>query len=102
MRNVLFAAALLLVPSAASALEAVEVRARDHTCNELAQIIRQERAVFVRIGIGGRSFRSPPAQCSLGDKRDTTSLRDKNGALCLLDYACEYDPTSFYNRVPSR
>jgi len=101
MRNVIFAAAFL-IPSAALALDAVEVRARDHTCNELAQIIRQEKAVFVRIGIGGRSFRYQPEQCSLGDKRETTTLRDKNGALCLLDYSCEYDPQSFYNRVPSR
>lgn len=101
MRTVLFAAALLL-PTAASAIEAVEVRARDHTCQELAQIIRQETAVFVRSGIGGRSFRSPSAQCSLGDKRDTVTVRAKNGELCLLDYACTYDPTSFYNRVPSR
>jgi hypothetical protein len=101
MKIAIFAAALL-IPSAAFALDAVEVRARDHSCAELAQIIRQEKAVFVRIGIGGRSFRYQPQQCSLGDKSTTTSLRDKNGQLCILDNACVYDPQSFYNRVPSR
>jgi len=94
------AAVLLLLPSAASALEAIEVKARDHTCSELAKIIRQNPAVFVRIGIGGRSFRYPPSQCRLGDKWATTSLRDANGQMCVLDHACVYDPESFYNKIP--
>jgi hypothetical protein len=98
MKNVILAAALLL-PSSALAVEAVEVNARAHTCNELVQVIRQNKAVFVRSGFGGRSFRYPPARCRLGDKRDTVSLRDANGRQCVLDYACVYDPESFYNRV---
>lgn len=99
MRKLIFAAALL-IPSAAFAVDAVEVKARDHSCEELARIISQQHAVFVRVGFGGFSFRSPPAQCNLGDKRDVTTLRDMNGKLCYLDYACVYDPQSFYNRIP--
>jgi hypothetical protein len=89
-----------LLPSAALALDAIEVKARDHSCEELAKIIRQNPAVFVRIGIGGRSFRHPPSQCRLGDKWATTSLRDATGKQCVLDYACVYDPESFYNKFP--
>jgi hypothetical protein len=96
MRNVILAAAVLL-PLAAFGAETVKVDARAHTCNELAQIIRQSNKVFVRVGIGGRSFRYPPAKCSLGDKRSTTNLRDSKGKQCILDYACVYDPSSFYN-----
>jgi hypothetical protein len=99
MRNVILAAALLM-PSAAFAVEAVEINARDHSCAELSQFIRQNKAVFVRIGFGGRSFRYPPAQCRLGDKRSNTSLRDATGKLCVLEYACVYDPQSFYNKFP--
>lgn len=99
MKHLIFAAVLLL-PSAASALEAVEVNARDHSCRELAQIIQQKKAVFVRIGIGGRSFRYPPAQCRLGDKYDVARIRAANGEICVLDYECVYDPQSFYNRFP--
>ncbi len=66
---------------------------------QIAQMIRQYKAVFVRSGFGGRSFRYPPARCRLGDKRDTISLRDANGRMCVLDYACVYDPDSFYNRI---
>ncbi|MEZ2128896.1 MULTISPECIES: hypothetical protein [unclassified Sinorhizobium] len=98
MRNLIFAAAFLL-PSAALAVQAVEVNARSYTCNQIAQIIRQSKAVFVRIGIGGRSFRYPPARCNPGDKRVTTSFRDATGQLCVLDYACDYDPESIYNRI---
>ncbi|AJD40906.1 hypothetical protein RGR602_CH01558 [Rhizobium gallicum bv. gallicum R602sp] len=100
MRNVILAAAFLL-PSVALAAEAVEVRARDLSCGELAQFIRQNKTVFVRIGIGGRSFRYPPARCRLGDKHSTTSFRDASGKLCVLDYACVYDPESFYNKIPN-
>jgi len=96
MKNMILTVAFLL-PSSALAVEAVEVNARDYSCNQLAQIIRQEKAVFVRVGFGGRSFRYPPARCRLGDKRDTTSLRDANGRMCILDYACVYDPASSYN-----
>ena len=46
MKSVLLAFALLF-PSAALAVEAVEVNARDHSCKELAQIIRKDKAVFV-------------------------------------------------------
>ena len=52
---------VLLFPFVALAIDAVEVNARDHTCDELAQIIRKDKAVFVRMGFGGRSFRYPPA-----------------------------------------
>ena len=96
MKNLLLAATLLL-PSPSFAAPATEVNARDHTCNEIVQIIRQNKTVFVRVGIGGRSFRYPPAKCKLGDKRGTTSLRDAAGRQCILDYACVYDPESFYN-----
>lgn len=99
MKHVALAVALLF-PSAALAAEAVEVNARDHSCAELAQIIRKERAVFVRMGIGGRSFRYPPARCNLGDKYDTATVRDADGKMCRLDYECVYDPQSFYNRIP--
>ncbi|NLS03301.1 hypothetical protein HGP14_07955 [Rhizobium sp. P32RR-XVIII] len=99
MKSMILAGALLL-PSSALAVEAVEVNARAYSCNQLAQIIRQQKAVFVRVGFGGRSFRYPPARCSLGDKWDTTSLRDADGRLCVLDYACVYDPDSFYNKIP--
>jgi hypothetical protein len=99
MRNVILAIAALLLPSAAFAADAVEIKARDHSCAELSKFIRQNHKVFVRIGIGGRSFRYPPAQCRLGDKWATTSLRDRDGKLCVLDYACVYDPDSFYNRI---
>lgn len=99
MKSTVLAVALLF-PSAALALEAVEVNARDHSCEELAQIIRKDKAVFVRMGFGGRSFRYPPARCNLGDKYDTARVRDANGKLCLLDYECVYDPQSFYNRIP--
>ncbi len=98
MRNAIFAL-VFLIPSGALAAEAVEVRARDHTCEELAQIIRRDNTVFVRVGIGGFSFRYPPAQCVPGDKRGMASVWDANGKFCTLDYACVYDPQSFYNRV---
>jgi hypothetical protein len=96
MRNAILAAVFLL-PSAALAVETVKANARDHSCGELAQIIRQSKAVFVRAGIGGRSFRYPPAKCELGDKRATVSIRDASGNQCRLDYACVYDSGSFYN-----
>lgn len=98
MRNLILAAAFLL-PSTALAVQAVEVNARSYSCNQIAQIIRQSKAVFVRIGIGGRSFRYPPATCYPGNKRVTTRFRDGNGQLCILDYACDYDPESIYNRI---
>jgi hypothetical protein len=90
-------ATVLLLPSAALAAETVKVNARDHSCGELAQIIRQSKAVFVRGGIGGRSFRYPPATCGLGDKRATVSIRDVTGKQCTLNYACVHDSGSFYN-----
>lgn len=99
MRSLILAAALLL-PTAAFALDAVEVNARDHPCRELAQIIQQKKAVFVRMGLGGRSFRSPPARCQLGDKYSVARVRAANGEMCVLDYECVYDPQSFYNRIP--
>ncbi|MBX5009648.1 hypothetical protein HJB67_06630 [Rhizobium lentis] len=92
---------VLLFPSAALAVEAVEVKAMDHSCEKLAQIIRKEKAVFMRMGIGGRSFRYPPARCNLGDKYDTATVRDADGKMCRLDYECVYDPQSFYNRIPN-
>ncbi|TBC58292.1 hypothetical protein [Rhizobium ruizarguesonis] len=73
MKSVVLAVALLF-PSVALAVEAVEVNARDHSCEELAQIIRKDKAVFVRMGFGGRSFRYPPARCNLGDKYDTARV----------------------------
>ncbi|OWV96683.1 hypothetical protein [Rhizobium sp. R693] len=96
MRNVVLAAVLLL-SSASFAGAVTQINARDHTCGEIAQIIRQEKKVFVRVGIGGRNFRYPPARCGPGDKRETTNLRDAEGKQCLLDYACVYDPESLYN-----
>ncbi|QWW71936.1 hypothetical protein [Rhizobium sp. WYJ-E13] len=100
MRRLILAAAALL-PTAAFAVEAVEVNARDHSCRELAQIIQQKKAVFVRMGIGGRSFRYPPARCRLGDKYSVARVRAANGEMCVLDYECVYDPQSFYNRFPN-
>ncbi|KQV32466.1 hypothetical protein ASC97_02460 [Rhizobium sp. Root1203] len=95
-KGVILAAAFLM-PSAVFAAEALKVDGRAHTCSELAQIIRQNKSVFVRVGIGGRSFRYPPAKCKLGEKRDTTNFRDAAGKQCVLDYACVYDSQSFYN-----
>lgn len=99
MRSLILAAAFLL-PTAAFAVEAVEVNARDHSCRELAQIIQQKKAVFIRMGIGGWSFRYPPLQCRLGDKYDVARVRAANGEMCVLNYECVYDPQSFYNRIP--
>jgi hypothetical protein len=99
MRSLIVAAAVLL-PTAVFAVEVVEVNARDHSCRELAQIIQQKKAVFIRMGIGGRSFRYPPVQCRLGDKYSVARLRAANGQMCVLDYECVYDPQSFYNRFP--
>jgi hypothetical protein len=96
LRHVIIAAAVLL-SSASIAAAAAEINARDHTCSEVAQFIRQNKSVFVRVGIGGRTFRYPPAKCKLGDKRDRTNFRDSAGKQCVLDYACVYDPQSFYN-----
>ncbi|EJC80103.1 hypothetical protein Rleg4DRAFT_1712 [Rhizobium leguminosarum bv. trifolii WSM2297] len=96
MRSVIFAIALSL-PLPAFAAGVTNVKAGDHSCGEIAQIIRQSKKVFVRVGFGGRSFRYPPAQCSLGDKRTTTSFRDAEGKQCILDYACVLDPASSYN-----
>jgi len=96
MRTVIFMVALSL-PLPAFAASAVEVKAGDHSCGELAQIIRQNKKVFVRVGLGGRSFRYPPAQCDMGDKRSTTSVGDAEGRTCVLDYACVFDPASPYN-----
>ncbi|QRM53821.1 hypothetical protein [Sinorhizobium sp. BG8] len=96
MKYVVLAAALLL-PSPSFAAKAVEVDARSHTCAQLAQFIRQHKTVFVRVGFGGRSFRYPPAQCRPGEMWSTTRLRDASGKQCILDYACVYDPNSYYN-----
>jgi hypothetical protein len=96
----LILAAALLLPTAAFALDAIEVNARDHSCRERAQIIQQITDVFVRMGLGGRSFRSPPARCQLGDKYSVARVRAANGEMCVLDYECVYDPQSFYNRIP--
>ncbi|MBA5802889.1 MULTISPECIES: hypothetical protein [Rhizobium] len=96
MRSIIFAVALSL-PLPVFAAGPIEVKAGDHSCGELAQIIRQNKKVFVRIGFGGRSFRYPPAQCSMGEKRTTTSFRDAEGKQCILDYACVFDPASPYN-----
>ncbi len=96
MKNMVLAAALLL-SSASFAGAVTQINAREHTCAEITQIIRQEKKLFVRVGIGGRSFRYPPAKCGPGDKRDTTNLQDATGKQCILDYACVYDPQSLYN-----
>lgn len=96
MKSVIFAVALSL-PLPAFAAGVMQVKAADHSCGEITQIIRQNKKVFVRVGFGGRSFRYPPAQCSLGDKRSTASFRDGGGKQCVLDYACVYDPASSYN-----
>ena len=98
MKKLIFAA-LLLSPSVAFAVDAYEIKARDHDCKSISDIIRQHGAVFVRTGFGGRSFRYPPAQCDLGDKYVTVALRDINKERCVLDYACVNDPESFYNRI---
>ena len=95
-KSVIFAVALSL-PLPAFAAGVMEVKAGDHSCGELSQIIRQNKKVFVRVGFGGRSFRYPPAQCGPGDKLSTASLRDRTGKQCLLDYACVNDPMSMYN-----
>ncbi|ANM04929.1 hypothetical protein B5K05_16285 [Rhizobium phaseoli] len=96
MRSMILVVALSL-PLPALAAGTMEVRAKDHSCDEIAQIIRQNKKVFVRVGLGGRSFRYPPAQCSMGDKRSTTSFRDGEGKSCVLDHACVFDPASPYN-----
>ncbi|OWV78440.1 hypothetical protein ATY77_28970 [Rhizobium sp. R634] len=96
MKSLIFALALLL-PIPAFAAGVREVKANVHSCGEIAQIIRENKKVFVRVGFGGRSFRFPPAQCGPGDKRVTTSFRDAGGKQCVLDYACVYDPASLYN-----
>ncbi|MBX5103272.1 hypothetical protein HJB52_15500 [Rhizobium lentis] len=96
MRIVIVVVALSL-PLPVFAAGAIEVRAGDHSCGELARIIRQNKKVFVRVGLGGRSFRYPRAQCNMGDKRVTTSVRDAEGRACVLDYACVFDPASPYN-----
>lgn len=75
MRSVILVVALSL-PLPAFGAGVMNVKASEHSCSELTQIIRQNKKVFVRVGFGGRSFRYPPAQCSMGDKRTTTSLRD--------------------------
>jgi len=94
MRRLILAAAVL-IPTAAFAVEAVEVNARDHSCRELAQIIQQKKAVFVRMGIGGRSFRYPPARCRLGDKYSVARVRAANG-----ECACS-TTSAFTTRNPS-
>ncbi|OWV85436.1 hypothetical protein ATY78_25860 [Rhizobium sp. R635] len=99
MKSVIVAVALSLLPLPLPAFAAgvTEVKANAHSCGEIAQIIRQNKKVFVRVGFGGRSFRYPPAQCGPGDKRSTGSFRDAEGKQCVLDYACVYDPASLYN-----
>ncbi|SCB57494.1 hypothetical protein GA0061105_102487 [Rhizobium aethiopicum] len=96
MKTVIFVLVLSL-PLPVFAAGAVEIRAGEHRCGELAQIIRQNKKVFVRVGLGGHSFRYPPAQCGMGDKRTSTSVRDAEGRACVLDYACVFDPASPYN-----
>ncbi len=91
MKKMIFALTMSL-PAAASAADALNIKARDHSCGELEQIIRQEKKVFVRSGIGGQSFRYPPARCNLGDMHVTARLKDANGKLCLLNYACVTNP----------
>ncbi|MBY2922800.1 hypothetical protein [Rhizobium leguminosarum] len=88
MRSVIFVVALSL-PLPAFAAAVMNVKASEHSCSELTQMIRQNKKVFVRVGFGGRS--------SMGDKRTTTSLRDAGGKQCILDYACVFDPASPYN-----
>ncbi|MDM9629759.1 hypothetical protein QTL95_28145 [Rhizobium sp. S152] len=96
MRSLLFAAALLL-PQVALAAQTLKIDARAQSCGQIAQVIRQNKTVFVRVGFGGHNFRYPPAKCALGSKRTTVSFRDATGRQCTLDYACAYDPGSFYN-----
>lgn len=98
----LLLAIVSLLPSAVFAAEAVNVNARDHSCAELGQIIRGNPKVFVRTGLGGRSFRHPPARCNLGDMYTTVSVKDANGKMCVLQYACITDPASFRNFSFSR
>ena len=74
MKSVIFALTLLL-PLPAFPAGVREVKANAHSCGEIAQIIRQNKKVFVRVGFGGRSFRYPPAQCGPGDKRSAASFR---------------------------
>ncbi|KQV64456.1 hypothetical protein [Rhizobium sp. Root1220] len=90
-------AVVCLLPTATLAAGPVKVDAKDYSCSQLAQIIRQSKKVYVRLGFGGRNFRYPPAQCGPGDKLSTASLRDRTGQRCLLDYACVNDPMSMYN-----
>lgn len=96
MRHLILAATLLL-PSSVLSAQAVKVDGRAQTCSQLSQTIRQNKSVFVRVGIGGHNFRYPPAKCALGNKRATVSFRDVNGKQCTLDYACVYDAGSSYN-----
>ena len=96
MRCLVLAVACLL-PTVSLAAGPVKVDAKDYSCAQLAQIIRQSKKVYVRLGFGGRNFRYPPARCGPGDKLSTASLRDSTGRQCLLDYACVNDPMSMYN-----
>lgn len=96
MRPLLFAVALLL-PQVTLAAQTVKIDAKGQSCGQIAQTIRQNKTVFVRVGFGGHNFRYPPAKCALGSKRTTVSFRDATGKQCTLDYACAYDPGSFYN-----
>ena len=97
MKKLIIAIACL-IPTAGFADEAYEIRSRDHTCAEISQIIREHKKVFVRTGFAGRSFRSPPVQCPLGEMYTTARIRDANGQMCVLDHSCIMDPSSFYNR----
>jgi hypothetical protein len=92
MKTLVFCAGLLLSVSAFA--NTVEIRASEHTCTELAQAIRHYGRVFIRMGIGGRSFRYPPNTCSFGEKYASIYFLDMNDQKCLLDYACVRDPQS--------
>jgi hypothetical protein len=76
MRSIVLAFALLL-PSAVLAADAVEIDAGTHTCEQIARTISDSKAVFVRMGFGGRSFRYPPARWA--DLRPRLCLRLRSG-----------------------
>ena len=96
MKTLIFAVALLF-PATGFTADVLNVNARDHDCAAIGKIIRDNKKVFVRTGIGGRSFRYPPARCNLGDMYTTVTVRDAKGQQCVLQYACTTDPSSFRN-----
>lgn len=95
MRSVILVVALSL-PLPAFGAGVMNVKASEHSCSELTQIIRQnKRSLFASVSAAAVSvIHLPSAAWVISAPRLVCAMRGKQ---CILDYSCVFDPASPYN-----